>query len=121
MNPKQYAKSLRLVADFYESVPEDFPVPNGHLTKSLCFSSQDTKDTVRKIATVLGNCNKEYHNTVFELSKDFSGLCLQFYFGRESVCEKKVVGTREVPASYSPARQEEIVEWECSSVLEEKE
>jgi len=121
MNPKDYAKSLRLVADFYDKVEDDFPVPDGALTKSFYYTPNSNKDMARRIAKGLGNCEKSYSGSLFEIFKDFEGLCLGFIFGRDTVCEKKVVGTKEVPSCYIPSHMEEIIEWDCKSILSQEE
>jgi len=110
-----------MVADFYDKVPDDFPIPDGALSKSFYFESQHNKEIVRKIALALGDCEKDYTGSYFTLIKDFSGLVLAFTFARESVCEKRVVGFRECEGYTRPAYKEEIVEWECTSILSQKE
>ena len=121
MTSKEYANSLRQVADFYDSVSEDFPVPDGGLTKSYYFSSGGTKELVRKIALGLGECQKDYTGNMFALIKDFNGLVLAFTFSRDTVCEKKVVGFKECEGYTVPPYKEEILEWECKSILSQEE
>ena len=120
MTPKEYANCLRQAADFYDSVGYDFPIPDGHLTKSFYFTPNSSKEMVTKIARVFGSCEKSYNGSLFELYKDFDGVKISFIFGRDSVCEKRVVGTKEVPSCYIPSHIEEIVEWDCKSILSEE-
>ena len=121
MTPKNYANALRQVADFYDSVSDDFPIPDGGLTKSYYFNSEGTKELVRQIALELGECKKDYTGSMFTLIRDFDGLCLAFKFTRETVCEKKVIGFKECEGYTMPPYKEEIVEWECKSILSQEE
>ena len=121
MTPKSYANALRKVADFYDSVSDDFPTPDGALTKSYYFTSEGNKELVRKIALELQECEKDYTGAYFTLTKDFNGLCLAFTFTREAVCEKKVIGFKECEGYTIRPYKEEIVEWECKSILSQEE
>ena len=38
-------------------------------------------------------------------------------FAREVACERVVTGKRIAPEVHVPAREEEIVEWRCDSIL----
>ena len=63
----------------------------------------------------------------FEALVKVGDYTLVYYTSRENVCVKKVVGTKEVPEKVEPsyytpekvipAHTEEIVEWDCGSVL----
>ena len=118
MTNKDYAKSLRAVADFYESAPEDFPQPEGALNKSYFWEGQrGQKELVRKIALGLGNCEKYYTGDIFIITKDFYGLSLAFTFNRGAVCEKRVIGFKECEGYTVPPYKQEIVEWDCKSIL----
>lgn len=121
MTTKEYAKCLRQIAKFYDSVDDDFPLPDGGLTKSYYFNEVGTKELVMKIARALGDCQKDYTGHAFMLIKDFRGLALAFTFSREAVCEKKVIGFKDTPGYTIPPGREEIIEWECKSILSQEE
>ena len=48
--------------------------------------------------------------------KGHKDIVLRYYCDRETVCTKKVVGTKVVPAAVIPERIEEIVEWDCEKI-----
>lgn len=122
MTNKEYANSLRRIADFYESAPDDFPQPDGGLTKHYNYSSHDNnKEKVRELVSSLGQCLKDYTGSQFTLIRDFEGLSLAFVFSREAVCERKVVGFKECEGYTIAPYKEEIVEWECKSILSPEE
>lgn len=53
----------------------------------------------------------------FELVVDLGEATkVRYVADRESVCTKKVTGYKDVPEKITPARREEIVEWECDPV-----
>lgn len=60
---------------------------------------------------------KEYDHSDFELVVILhGGYEVTYSIAREAVCERKVIGTREIAERVIPARTEEIVEWECKPV-----
>ena len=111
---KEYADGLRAIADWFEAHP-DVPTPD---YPRIDVSSAETKEEALVIARALGSCTKTYGDTTFTLAKDFGGIHLSFNFWRSAVCERRVIGVLHVPASSTPAHDEEIVEWECSPLLE---
>jgi len=122
MTSKEYAKSLRLVADFYDKQEEDFPNPGDTITNSLYWNGEG-KEKVRKISKALGKCKKRFASDVFYLEKLFGNITLSFYFNRNDVCTRKVVGIRIVPAQPAreaqPERTEDEYEWVCGTMLGE--
>lgn len=75
-----------------------------------------------------GFWKKETAGDEFQLRRQYaSGLDLLIFTARENVCTRIVVGTKVVPASTLPARDEvhlperveEIVEWHCPPSLSE--
>lgn len=48
--------------------------------------------------------------------KGTKDIVIRYYCDRETVCTKKVVGTKVVPATTYPERIEEIVEWDCEKI-----
>jgi hypothetical protein len=73
-----------------------------------------TRQEMRKLAKALAPCEKDYSNHSFNLKRKFGKyVSVTLNTSRENVCERKVVGTKEIEAQIIPARTEEIVEWEC--------
>jgi hypothetical protein len=111
MTHAEYANALRRIADWIEVHP-DLPLPSQ--TQLDFLSGVDTKEDLAKFARGFGECKK-----------DFGGIKLRAVAWRKNVCERVVVGTREVPEEIIPARlvpahMEDIVEWKCpESLLEE--
>ena len=116
MDTKAYIKGLRQLADFYEQHPTlRFPSSD-----SVTVYGYVTKEDAITVASVLGHCEKVFDKDAFYLIKDLGELKLRFYFNREEVCERKVIGTKLVPEYIYPAHIEDIVEWECHPLLEAK-
>src|SRR5688500_2360185 len=69
----------------------------------------DSKEKIKDAAQKMRGAKKEYNESMFILSKRFSETC---YFhvrvSRSEVCERVVIGTREIPERILPARTEEI-------------
>ncbi len=118
---KEFADGLRAIADWYEKNPH-IPIPRH---PSINNYSVNTKGEAAAILRALGQCEKEYDENMFTLSHKFGPIVARFVFYRESVCVKKVVGTREIAETVLPAREEtiipahkeEIFEWECLPIL----
>ena len=119
---------LRAVADFYEEHPKA-PLPLW-LT-GLDLGVYLTEDNAKQVLASIGSFTKTFEGERFVATKEMGGGILEFRVGRESVCTKRVVGTKTVPASFEPKRvtpakfieahEEEIVEWDCEPILAEKE
>lgn len=117
MNNKEFARSLRQLADFYEDRP-NLPQPS----TSLC--AYMPKSLARETMSSIGNFEKEYNGDYFSALKTIGGLELRFATPRENVCEKVVVGTKLIPRQVLPAtaetiieaHEEEITEWQCHPV-----
>lgn len=119
MLPKEYTKSLRLIARFLDNVPENFPIPDD-TTLSHSFWSIDKASQAAeaiRITQELGNCKKEYSENALYLKREFGQLTLSYILSREAVCTRKVTGTRFVEAISYPAHHEDIVEWICNPLL----
>ncbi len=90
--------------------------------------AQKSLDALAKVAQYAvkagKSVEKKYDSTDFELrvtilepQDDYDiSLVVNYYANRETVCTKKVVGTKVVPAQTIPERVEEIVEWECDPI-----
>lgn len=122
MSPKEYAKSLRLIAEWYENQPEETPVPTTEIYATTWW--EDDKVQLLKALAVskqLGDCKKRYTASSFYVERKFGAITLSFGFERNAVCTRRVVGTKEIPEHVIPARTEEIVEWDCHPLLARKE
>lgn len=83
-----------------------------------CF--YDTKEAFSEFLRQIGSFRKIYQDIYFSARKSFSDdgrIRIDFFTSRDMVCERVVVGTKEVPEQYTPAHTEEIVEWKCSESL----
>lgn len=58
----------------------------------------------------------ELHVTIPALREGDDDITVVYYASRETVCERKVVGTKVIPAQVTAERVEEIVEWDCKHV-----
>jgi len=78
----------------------------------------ETRSKMRTMAKALAPCEKNYAGSSFELTRKF-GKRLTFSVSttRDAICEKKVVGTKIVPARMVEERVEEEVEWVCNDSL----
>lgn len=122
----EYANGLRLLADWIESNP-DITLPSNEFS----IWSYHSKEEAAKVMLALKPCDKLYNGDIFYIKRNFGAVTLRFVFSRSSVCTRKIVGTRVVPEKIEPAveaKEEEIIpeheeniyEWECEPILEEK-
>lgn len=112
-----YSDQLRLIADFFEKRP-DLPTPR----ISAFLTAYCDRETFLDVARTVGKATKTFDKSFANLNvKITDDVTVQFYTYRTEVCERRVVGTREVEAQYAPAYVEEIVEWDCHPILAEKE
>lgn len=132
MTTSDFAKSLRLLADFYDAHP-DCPAPLEHnISVPVLFG--DTKATMAEAARALTPCRKIVTNTVyptFELERSFGEIKLSIYTPRKNVCEQIKVGEALVPAHVIPAQPakeavpeqhvpetvQPLYEWRCHPLL----
>lgn len=124
-NRKEKIEGLRSIANFLEDHPE-LPLPD----MDFRIYSLNSKEEAQAVARAFGNFEKGYSNWYATLTKAFvkgefgAEVALSYVFNREAICERKVVGVRTIPAEFVPAhtteaRTEEIVEWDCGSILGE--
>ena len=119
-----FARDLRALAAWYEE-HLDAPSPASQV-KIHVSATTDDKETAARFARALAPCRKEHGNSLFILARDFGRIELRFIFWRSAVCTRKVVGIKVVPAKPArtvelpaePERTEEVVEWDCSSILD---
>ena len=130
MTNKEYADSLRLLADHYEKHPE-LQLPYDALKGAVDSYGLGSKEEVRTVLRNLGSCKKEYRDDGYlVITKPFGALTLTFYAQRESVCERVVkerftvvekrpkrVEQPVAPIEYEEvAVEKEVVEWRCPEV-----
>lgn len=115
---QRFAAGLRALAAWYDAHPEA-PVP---FDATFHIGADDTLAEARRLAAMLAPCDKVYTDSYFKLERDFGGVGLSFIFFRSTVCERRVVGTKLVPAvPAQPERTEEIVEWSCDPIFADRE
>jgi hypothetical protein len=125
MTNEEYAKGLRLIADFFEKHP-DIQVP--YDADRFSYFEPQSREEMARVASALGTCEKVFDMAFlgsFALHKQFGLITFRAITNRSDVCTKRVVGTRHVPAvivpaSLIPSHDEEIVEWDCESILKTK-
>ncbi len=136
-----YISGLRLLADLLESDP-DFPLPyTGTETAALHWivghgADEDAawqKDFLRRfVRAVDGPAQKGYRDDAFDLDGRLDGLHLGVIAQRDAVCERVVIGTREVTREVpdpdalaavpttTVTETVEDVEWVCAPLLSEQ-
>ena len=88
------------------------------------YVNTNVKAKMATIAKAFAPCEKEYSEDNFLLIRSFGPHTLSYYSTRSAVCTAKVVGKKMVearPSSYHPevpAHEEDVIEWECSPLLE---
>lgn len=110
MTNLEYAESLRLVADWFESHPEVRPP---HDANEINLYNVHTRADMETVARNMGSCEKEYTDGFFKLKKQFGAIQLVAVASRDNVCNRKIVGAKLVPEQIIPAHNVDIVEWEC--------
>ena len=124
MSNKEYAEGLRLLADWFEAHPD-----MKHPSETFSVWEFNTKDEAAQCLREMSPCEKKYNNSLFEVSKSFGMITLRYIFSRDTVCTRKVVGTKVIPEHIEPAKEEEIIpeheeeiyEWECNPILGDSE
>jgi hypothetical protein len=110
---QDYVNGFRAAADFFELHPELIKGSNYSILVPL-----NSKEELQAAARVMGGFKKKFDDYYVNLTKKFSKtLSMEAYIPRNQVCERVVVGQKEVPAQAAiPAREahmEDIVEWRC--------
>mgnify|MGYP001603776860 CR=1 FL=1 len=114
MTNKEFADSLRMVADFYEQ-HEKFPQPPADF---LDVFSVNDKETLEQATRALGTIEKfTIGESLFGIKRAFGLLALRVIVSRTVACTRRVVGTEPVPERITPAYTREIVEWDCLPLL----
>ena len=117
---------LRDLADFMESNGLELPelhvsisagIRSYHPGTFVTRTNEQKKALMRRAAKAMSPCKKVHEGRSFYLKRKFGPINLSIITDREVVCQKIVVGTREVPEYIAPAHTEEIAEWVCSDPL----
>jgi hypothetical protein len=122
MTRNEYTTGLRALADLIEQRPElELPAHGKDINPFIIFTHG--KETFANAARALGSAKKTYSEQFIRLTLEISPhFFLQAVDYRASVCEKKVTGkrlvTKLIPSEYRLEEvEEEIIEWECGSIL----
>ena len=123
MTHKEYADSLRLIADFFEA-HEEVALPHDAHEFSL-YNIRDRESLVT-LMRALGSCKKCYDESFFRVEKRFGSILLKTYMHREAVCERivkekfvvKELRAKPVvqvaPTEFEEVEVEkEVIEWRC--------
>ncbi len=126
----QFLTSLRLLIDWLQAHP-DVPQPYHLMGDELYIylHGEDPRAAMAAIARAMGNADKSIAGDRFELRRRFGAITLVASARRDEVCERVVVGTREVTRQ-APDRQAlaalpvvtvteivEDVQWVCPPLL----
>ncbi|WP_348269716.1 hypothetical protein P8936_16335 [Edaphobacter paludis] len=122
LTPQQkYSQGLRNLAAWYDEHP-DAPCES-KLLVSHWFQAKP--EEIRAI----GSGDKDYSvRDLFYYRVEGDGFKIAFYTSRETVCERKLVGYKEIPARVLPAteemvipaKQEPIYEYDCKPLLSQE-
>ncbi len=93
----EFLASLRLLIDWLQAHP-DVPQPYHLLGDKLYIYvyGEDPRAVLARIARAMGNADKDVDEARFELRRRFGAITLVASARRDEVCERVVVGTREV-------------------------
>lgn len=109
MTPSEYVAGLREMADFFEAKPDLVPVWSPLIINVFAEDRDEFTSMSRQLG---GHRTKGADDNFFEVKRTFGHHTVSVNISRELVCERKVVGTRIVPAQ--PEATEEIFEWVCN-------
>ena len=112
---------LRALADWFATHPQ---APQ---SVSYCDTWAHSYVTNTDAFRHLGPFTKEVSDEYFYAQVEVGDVHLRFMCPRTKVCTAKVVGTKFVeavvipatPEQVIPSHEEDIIEWDCHSVLEE--
>ena len=129
MTRKEYADSLRMIADFFEH-HEEIALP--HDAAAFNYLAVHTRSQIASLVRALGTCTKHYNEDfigAFAVRRMFGSIAFRGIANRDAVCERVEVGQNHIPECVIPAKPEEtipahiepIYEWRCSdtTLLEE--
>lgn len=120
MTHKQYANSLRQIADFF-AAHEELPLP--HDADEYKYFALDTREEMGILARALGgHSEKEFDDNFFRLTHVFGGIKFIALATRKGVCRPVVIGkktvTKRVPTAYEEVEEEvDVIRWECDEPI----
>jgi hypothetical protein len=113
-----YVNGLRAIADMLDT-HDDVPLPNA----SFNIFCTDVNEIAAIRRDIGGQWVKEATDSWFWLRRAFGPHRFDLNTARDVVCERVVVGTKQVdipdPAAPKITVDEEIVEWVCSPLLDD--
>jgi hypothetical protein len=132
---ENFVAALRELADLYESHPE-LPIPAAStLWLNVFLWDQDpnvAKPKLAAIARAVAPARKNSSDDWFSIRKDIGGswddvkgaIRVDFNAVRKAVCTPRVVSIEHVPEKVIPeqvipARDVEVLEWDCPKLLED--
>ncbi len=104
--------SMDMLLDFLRNNPV-IPLPRWGYVSSYNWENDNLKDVVKAMSP----CDKEVTESFFKLATRIGDIEFSTNFNRDDVCEKKVIGTREVAEVTYEAHTVDIVEWTCPDSL----
>jgi hypothetical protein len=100
---------------------EAHPDIDGHCSTEMYIYLWDDSVSMANLVRALGKAKKEYADDGLWLKKNFSNregeVLIKAVTSSNQVCTRRVIGTKQVPEQVIPAHVEEIVEWDCGSIL----
>ena len=128
MTNKEFAVRLRAIADVYEAsegVPQLYNVGECGSETVFCMDKGAAREALRAFG---GGTKEDDGEWITYKPAKFPEILIRVY--KNNVCNRLIVGTREVPATVIPARPatpevtiparvEEVYEWQCGSLLDE--
>jgi len=109
----ELVEGLRAFADFIEERGLELPIQSPKMKLTEILYGENAKEKIQNVARKIGRAEKNWGSYYFDLRKEFGPVTLEFSVQKEQVCQKRVVGFKDVPEYISPARREEVVEWTC--------
>jgi hypothetical protein len=104
-----YIKGLREMADFLAANP-DFPLPSNEVFISCPRDKEHFAQGVRMIGE---RGKKSFDDNWANYTATFGEVRLVLFISREQVCRRIVERVEHIPEHMEPARDREIVRWEC--------
>ena len=121
MTNKEYADSLRLIADWFEQ-HEEIAAPYGG--NEFKYFNYDKRDDLARLAKALGSTEKEFSGELFYLKgkKMFGSIEFQAVASRGGVCRQVKTGTKTVHLEAREAMEARdvevpVYEWKCDEPL----
>ena len=113
---QEWLDGLRAMAEWFEQHPERIQLTGGWKSVNISIFASDKTELVQLVRE-LGRVEKIQSNGLFYCRRRFGPHSVDAVTSRSKVCTRVVTGTRLIPEEIVPAREEEIVEWECDDPL----